>query len=391
MTSAVLPATSRPATRRSVPSAWINRRPQVSGEQFPQHVDLSPSRLGAMIICAAGLVLLWSMRDFVDPIVEQQDPVIFAVALVFPVIGVGLVATGLVQMYRRQLVTFRESGVEVSERNLTGSRRWSASYSDYAGVLQREHTVSTRYSTTTYQIIQLLHADPAFDLPLYVARGGAFPRQRWEALAKRLRLPALQFDDDRVTARPVKSLDDSLEEQIRAGRVTGGDGPYDPPPRAIRIKDDFSTGSEALLIELRRGRLPLTGYALFAVFMLAFMVTGYGGPGQWPMVAFAAGLLAAITWVRWKDSTSPRAIRLSHDAIESIDAWRWNTADAVTLGIAEIEGVRVHRSGTAGSLVVAIESDRGTMHLGQGLSRAELNWLRDFLITQIALRDRRRR
>jgi hypothetical protein len=383
MTMVAMPAGGRSAARRRVPGAWISRRPQISAERLPLDVDLSPSRLGATILCVAGLFVLWSGREFMGDIFRADELFLVAIASVFPLIGVGLILAGLVQMYRRQHVRFGETGVEVSERHLTGLRRWSAAYSEYAGVLQREHTVRRKNSSTTYQIIQLCHADPAYDLPLHVARGDVLPRERWETWAARLRLPALQIDDDRITGRPADTLDNSLADQLRAGHASAGMG-YGPPPETIKVGED-GTG---LRIDLKHGRLPLTWYAVFALIPAVFIVAGAIDLEGWPAMLVGLVFLGIIGWLAWKDSTSPRAIRLTRDTVENLDQWRWNSADAETLNAADIEIVRIHRS-SKGGRVVAVESDSGTMHLGQGLSREDLTWLRDFLVAEIARRARR--
>lgn len=384
MTSAAMPAGNPALARRRVPGAWISSRPQMTGEQLPVDVDLSPSRLGALILCLAGLFVLWSAQEFLHQIFEAEELLLVVIASLFPLIGVGLIVAGLVQLYRRQHVTFGESGVEVSERNLTGARRWSAAYSEYMGVLQREHVVRRKNRSTTYQIIQLVHPEPSFDLPLHITRGDRFPRERWEELARRLRLPALQLDDDRITARPAETLDDSLAEQLRAGHASAGHG-YGPAPEAVTVGED----ADGLLIVFKRGRLPSAGYALFALIPLAFIGVGAVDPEGWPHMVLGAVFLVVIGWLGWKDSTSPRAIRLTREAIENLDEWRWNAGDAESVSLDDIEGVRIYRNGKLASRAVAVESDHGTMHLGQGLSRADLTWLRDFLIARIAQQVRR--
>jgi hypothetical protein len=355
----------------------------MSAEQLPVEFDLSPSRLGAAILCVAGLFLLWSAREFLAQIFQAEELLLLAIAAVFPLIGVGLIAAGLVQFYRRQHVRLGESAVEVWERNLTGLRYWMAPYSDYAGVLQREHTVRRKNHSTTYQIIQLCHDDPAYDLPLHVARGDVLPRARWEGWAARLRLPALQIDDDRITGRPADTLDDSLAEQLRAGHASAGMG-YGPPPGSIKVGEDAS----GLRIDLKHGRLPLAWYAVFALIPAVFIVAGAIDPEGWPAMIVGLVFLGIIGWLAWKDSTSPRAIRLTRDTVENLDEWRWHSGDAETLNAADIEMVRIHQS-SKGGRAVAVESDRGSMHLGQGLSREDLTWLRDFLVAEIARRARR--
>jgi hypothetical protein len=216
-----------------------------------------------------------------------------------------------------------------------------------------------------------------------VARGDVLPRARWEGWAARLRLPALQIDDDRITGRPADTLDDSLAEQLRAGHASAGMG-YGPPPGSIKVGEDAS----GLRIDLKHGRLPLAWYAVFALIPAVFIVAGAIDPEGWPAMIVGLVFLGIIGWLAWKDSTSPRAIRLTRDTVENLDEWRWHSGDAETLNAADIEMVRIHQS-SKGGRAVAVESDRGSMHLGQGLSREDLTWLRDFLVAEIARRARR--
>ena len=383
MTIAAMPASGRPAARRRVPGAWIQKRPQISAERLPVEFDLSPSRLGATVLCAAGAFILWSAGEFLDEIFRAEELFFAVVTAAFPLMGVGLIVAGLVQFYRRQHVRLGESAVEVWERNLTGLRYWMAPYSEYAGVLQREHTVSRKNHSTTYQIIQLCHPDPAYDLPLHVARGDEVPRERWEGWAARLGLPALQLDDDQIIGRPAETLDNSLADQLRAGHATAGIG-HGPPPDSLKIAGD-GTG---LLIDFKTTRMPLAWYAVFALLPAIFLVVGAVNPEAWPGMLVGLVFLGIIGWLARKDASSPRAIKLTRDTVENLDQWRWNRADAETLKAGDVENVRIYQSGKGGRVVV-VESDRGSMHLGHGLSREDLVWLRDFLVAEIARRARR--
>lgn len=383
MTIAAVPASGRPAARRRVPGAWISRRPQLSADRIPIEFDLSPSRLGAGVLCLAGLFILWSSREFLDQIFRAEELLLVAIAGLFPLIGIGLIVAGLVQFYRRQHVRFGDTAVEVWERNLTGLRYWAAPYSEYAGVLQREHTVRRKNHTSTYQIIQLCHDDPGRDLPLHVTLGDVLPRERWEAWAARLNLPALQLDDDRITGRPADTLDNSLAEQLRAGHATAGAG-YGPPPDTLEVGQD-ATG---LRIDFKTPRMPLVWYGVFALIPAIFIAVGAFDPEAWPGMLVGLVFLAIIGWLARKDASSPRAIRLDDDTVQNLDEWSWHSGDVETLKVADIENLRIHQSSKGGRLVV-IESDRGTMHVGQGLSREDLTWLRDFLVAEIARRARR--
>lgn len=372
------------AAGRQVPSAWLSSRPRITGEQLPFRLDLSPSRAGAVIVCALGAFWLYFSAGLLSEIFADGHPIIVLFA-VFPLTGVGLFAWGISQLFERRSVLYGETGVEVAERTWKGARQWSVPYSDYLGILQREHIVRRKNSSTTYQIVQLLHADATYDLPLYVVRGDSAPRDRWEALSARFGLPALQLDDDRVTARPSAALNASLAEQVRAGQLQGDATTSRPPPDGIVMRREGEGRSEVFWLDLRRTRLPAWAYALFIAMPLVFVAAALGhADGDWPPAAFGLAFLAGAVWLRWKDGASPRSIRVSRDGVENHDAWPWRKGDPTALSHQDIEAVRIHRSGKSNGPVLAVESDRGTMHLGQGLTRAELAWLRDFLTASVA-------
>jgi hypothetical protein len=302
---------------------------------------------------------------------------------VFPTIGFGAVLWGLAQFTVKLQARFDTSGVHVWGRGLTGREDWRASYADYAGVLHRQHTVRTKNTTRHYQLIQLVHADPSLDLPLYVTRGSETPRQAWEAYAKGLDLPALSPDDDRITARAAESLDTSLRQQAQHGQDADPRLPDRPPPAGLSVTRSGEGEEEAFDIAFNRRRIPWWVYLVMGLVPAGFLAAGVLDGAVIPG-AIGLAIIAGMVWLWRKDTNAQRGLRVTRRGVENRDGWAAGHKAPTELGVDEIETVRMAGKNEKGGRQVLIESDRGTMGVGQGLKRDEQAWLRDFLRAALA-------
>lgn len=371
-------------TDRSVPNAWTARRPQVELDQRPQTVNLSPAPVGAAITCVAGAMFLGVSSQVIPeaPTGGLDDPAALIV-WVFPAIGLGALLWGLAQFVIKRRARFEASGVHVWGRGLTGKEDWRTAYADYAGVLHRQHTVRTKNSTRHYQVIQLVHADPDFDLPLLVARGTEPPRAAWEAYAKALDLPALSPDDDRIAARAADSLDASLREQAARGERVDARLPDRPPPEGLTVTSSGAGETEAFEIAFNRRRVPWWIYLGVGLVAAAFLAAGLLDGAAIPS-AIGLAMLAGMVWLWRKDARAPRGLRVTRQGVENRDTWPARRKAPTELGVDEIESVRIADKDETGGRQVLIESDRGTMGVGQGLKLDEQAWLRDVLRAALA-------
>lgn len=166
---------------------WHSVRVKVDLSIPPRTVDLSPKRGGAVVQIVFGIawtVFIWSM--LID--VRQEDLPVLLFAMPFSLIGLGLALNGLATLRRKRSAVFR--GVEVEGRGLWGAESWYQPYTAFRGVLHREEVVKRKNSSTTYQIVELLHDDPKRCVLLYVRPTTKLPRERWENYARLLKLPA---------------------------------------------------------------------------------------------------------------------------------------------------------------------------------------------------------
>ena len=71
-----------------------------------------------------------------------------------------------------------------------------------------------------------------------------------------------------------------------------------------------------------------------------------------------------------------------HEVIAE-DAWPWDKSSLDRIALNRIETVRLGRGRSDSGRLLLIEGDRGRIAFGQGLSKAALDWLRDYVTAAI--------
>lgn len=80
------------------------------------------------------------------------------------------VARALFAPSGQAIMTFHENYVEVSENGWLTKTRWQENYENYKGVRARTKDTPSRRESAPYQIIELVHDNPAKTLPLFATR-----------------------------------------------------------------------------------------------------------------------------------------------------------------------------------------------------------------------------
>ncbi len=360
---------------------WHSVRVKVDLSALPTTVELSPSRAGAVVQIVFGTAwtfFVWSMFGEV----RQQDLPVLFFAVPFSLIGLGMALYGLAILRRTRSVVFRGDGVEVEGRSLWGSESWYQPYTAFKGVLHREEVVKTKNSSTTYQIIELLHDDPKRCVLLYVRPTTKLPRERWESYARLLELPALEAGAAGVVERDHGDLDKSLKDLVEEGKVTHAFDPQAEAPRGLYVE---RSDADSLKVVITAGRYPVWFLALF-MFAGAAMMVGAFFIEQNPFGLFGAGLLfgGLPGYMLIRDRAAGREISLDRRRLTVTDALRSNRHSRNGLMLDEIESIAIRpaRGNSGRELVIA--SDRGPIHVGLGLSIEALTWLKDFITAAIA-------
>lgn len=369
-------------------------RPRARFETLPATLDLSPSRtvaVGRLIIAAACFFVAWWVRAETGAPAPGTSPTVALIVNGIPLAlaggGVLAGASGLVAFLTRREASFDASSVRVSGRTPFGREEWSASLSAFDGVAWRVIRQRRRRGPPrVWQIIELVHPEPARTLPLHVRESRQDARGEWEGLARTLGVPAIDARHGAPHARAPEDLDKSVRELFAEGRAGPAWQPGDAPPPGLswQAEGDPQAGTDALVVRLHARRFALWLYLLpAAIGALAI----YDGIADGELFAVPIGLALivapAVYWLA--EPGRPRALRITREDVALADPMPL-AKDAGPLRLERIEEIRVAqpRSRVAGAPTLLIASDAGEIRTGQGLSQEALEWLRRYLTTAVA-------
>ena len=360
---------------------WV--RPRIDLNALPTRAAFAPPRLPMLL--AVGFGCIWMIISL--PILVQMADIgspALLFSLLFPAIGLAFVITAGLQFFRQWSIRFDPKHLTVESRSLSGANTWTLPYRDFKGVLLKERTVRGKNRSTTFQIIELHHDDPAKCLPLFVDASTESPRTRWETYARRLDLPALEESKQGVSSRNPDELDKSLRELVSEGKLSCDYDPSQPPPRGLAVWQDGMDGEQVLHIGLTAGRIPVWSAGFLCGIPLILLIVGMTQPESWPMAMVAAAFLAlTLSLVVW-DKRKRREIRVSRRELAVVDPWPWDRSSADRLPVDEIESLRIVRAPSNAGNELVVAGDTAQIRVGVGLSENALAWLKDYLTAAIA-------
>ncbi len=367
--------------------------PRETFESLPVTVDLSPSRavaVGRLLIAAFAFFAAWMIRAETGPPAAGTSAtvalIVNGIPLAFATGGVLAVAVAAIAFLSRRDARFDGSAVRVTGRTPFGREEWSAPLSAFEGVAWRVIRQRRRRGPPrVWQIIELVHPDPARTLPLYVRRSRDDARAEWESIARTLDVPAIDARRGAPHARAPEDLDKTVRELAAEGRAgpVWQPGSEPPPGLSWQNEGDPSEGTEALVVRLDARRFPLWLYLLPAAIGA---VAIYDGIADDELFAVPIGLaLIAAPALYWlAEPTRPRALRVTREDIRLADPMPL-CRDAGPLRLDSIEEIRVAqpRSRLAGAPALLIASDAGEIRTGHGLDAEALEWLRGYLTAAV--------
>ena len=163
------------------PWRWMRRG--VNLAKRPVTVNMSASVFRVVLMLMIGMLWTGFALNIVRDVGFKTD-LAKAFSIGLPGIGVLIVLVALFKLFRRRRVTFDDVGVTVNDRAVRGGGSWSQPYRAFEGVYLRTQLVRSENGATSYQIIELLHADPEKTIPLYVKATQDIPTDKWEDYAR---------------------------------------------------------------------------------------------------------------------------------------------------------------------------------------------------------------
>ena len=359
------------------------RRLKVDLEDRSEEVDLSPSKAIAIAQLVFGSVWL----GFTVPLVLSfgSAPIyVMAFAAMFPLLGIGMVAGSLSMLLRRRFVRFERDCVWVKERKWFTTEEWYAPYSDYEGVLWREHTRRSKNSSTTFQIIELKHPEADKTLPLLVSTKKKPPRRDWNEYARKLGLSALRESGDDVIERSVDDLGKSLKDLTEENKVSVAWDPSEAVPDGLMTEPVSLPDGEGLKVTITAPLYPLAVKVLFYLVPSIFIAIGVLVPQAW-MAAAAGGGFMVLVWFSFRQGDkASRFILLTRDRITVHDTSKSKSKAERTFALDDIAGITVQRSRSGMGPELRIGTRKDEIPFGQGMSKDALDWLKRYLTAAIA-------
>lgn len=384
-------------TRFARPRDWESFSVNVEPGVPDQRISLKPKttnilNLAAGGVFALGIVVFMSFQEG-DGVPIVDSPFFMSVIVLF---GVGSIVWSLLIVLSKREVLFTNDGVEVTGRSLLGMEQWQEPYSGYKGVLHREKSVSQGQNSgsTLYQILELVHDDPARNLPLLVESSGTMPRAAWEAYAKWFGLPALSKQGRETVARAHDDLDKSISELAAEGKIeTRLDYSDKSVPKGLYVANESNADGECLRVTISVPRVHL-GVKVFVcgIPVVIGLATAIGFTyavfaGASDSVIFIGAILAWLwtllfiglcIWWHMRDRRARRDILISRTKLVATDHTE------TSFDLSEIEAITMNTSQNQIGGGIVIAADRTQVEVGGGLSKTAKIWLKDFLTSAVA-------
>lgn len=318
-----------------------------------------------------------------------EEPTGF-VAILFPVIAVGLVLLGLHLLRFRKSITIDRYFVAVEQRGLFGSREWREPLSNYQGVLKRVQRRTSRKSKRTYYIVDLKHrTDEKKTINLYTARSGRDLRDKWEQFARQLQVPALEQGADGPVARRTEDLDKTVSELLDEGRITVDRSALGAETEDVTISEEDG----GVVITRKRPTTSLFGGLLAVTFPLIFVAVGFSIDDAFWLFGWIFGFVGIlfevlfVAGVVW-DRIARQRLVVTPDAIRRCEVAPWGETKGRSLPVSEIETIDLarRRDDDKKRLALHIVSDARTLKFGAGLPRQTLEAIRNTVLAKLDTR-----
>jgi hypothetical protein len=374
-------------------SSGRSRRWRIDLSSPPVEAHQTGSRFGALFLILFALV--WGGFPTVGlfSLIRSGDMGAEAfLFLLFPAIGLGILAFGIRNLVWRRSVSFDGRNFSVTERGLLGGKSWTEPLSGYDGVLRKTKRVKTKNSSYTLYMVDLIHPDPDRRINLYTDTSSGEFRAKWEEYARQLNLPAFEEGDGVAVRREAADLDKSVGELLREGKM---EVDYDALTRSAEgLATDFE--GDWLVITRTTPQNPWWGSLLAVLFPLIFVGAGLFAPGMdmfGRAMFVGVGSLFEIILVAgvYNDLTSRARLRVGPEGVRVNKVRSSGENEGKFIPVQELETVVVSKKDNEwqGSLVIA--SDRETLRFGAGLPRTSLDFVANTILAKIADAERRGR
>lgn len=344
-------------------------------------------------------------------------------------------------MGQRKKIQIDGTTVHVQSSSMLGKREWSEPLNSYSGVRwtrfaihENRRTETARVSTRYRHVIELVHADTAKIVPLFLRETGradslatlalvrkAFsskelseegrkdleeeaarlgrqadagnPREHWERFSALLNLPAIDARDGAEAVRAAEDVNKSIKELASEGKLDVG-WENASPPACLQLKPLGDAGkpeTQQLQILIRSGNTPGFLLSVFSGIAALLLIAGLL---SMQFGAIVGGLLfgGIVYGIKYLERRNPRSLTVTGgelryddpmvssrnftmplDAIESIEVRDRDTRSIDSVKTPKLLGKKL-----------LISSDEKEKAVAGGTPEDGLVWLRGYLLNAVA-------
>lgn len=309
----------------------------------------------------------------------SYDPTIL-LSLVFTVAGAALLYLGVHLAFSSARYRIASDAVYCEKKTLAKQTSWTEPLANYRGVLSRSeyHRGGRKRSSYTLYIVELWHEDREKRVPFHSSRSQQGVRELWEAAAKALNVPALEYADGHLVTRAVDDLDKSVQELVREKEIKVEDVSLDHPPAGISAS--YQDGRYVLLV----GVPPMPAQGLWvlaavpAVFIGVFWMVGFH---------FGAVLAAAgFGFYGFRVFATKTRIAVGAEDLQIDYILPFGVFQGARIPKQRIEGVNLKHGAdnTRSGFRVVIATDRGSHSVFYYTSNAKsIAWLKNAILKMV--------
>lgn len=346
--------------------------------------------LGILLIV---LGLMSNVSSEADPLFAKSQKVtlsdnIFSASWLFVGLGIFIIATRLLLLfYGRDFFIGHKFAAVVIQKPFERSNRMADSLKGYLGVRYRSRIVNVLGLTSfTQHIIDLQHPNEAKTIPLYITANGEGISKKWRELAEQLKMPAIFNTADGIIEIPTEDIEKPLVKLIAENKIPIDSSCLYKVPKSFRIVEEekfcqidpqirdsaFSKFSAVLCV-----------FAFF--FTAGFALIAASQPHQHNLSIILVAFLAAVLLILVPVSLffRKRRIIISKEGIRIKSRWIFFPSFGYLIEPKSLESLYVVHNSYDFKYSLVIGADGQTTHIGRGLPKADLDWLRNFINAQI--------
>lgn len=366
----------------------VSHRPTQAKDRISKHRVCRGIVLGVVLI-ALGLVSelgVWgesSMFSKIDNLPLPATAGTFSASWLFVGLGLFIIVTRLLLMfYGRDFFIGHKFAAVVIQKPFEHGSRMADSLSEYLGVRYRTRIVNVLGLTSfTQHIIDLQHPNEAKTIPLYITKDGENITRKWQELASQLQMPALFNTADGVIEIKPEDIQKSLPDLIGEGKIPVTDKDLYKIPKSFRIVENADTCQ----IDPQIRDSAFSMFAGILCFCSFFSIVFFGLLFHLSTSCLAIVPAALVLFVLIPLSLFFRRKRIivSPNGIRIKSRWLFFPSFGFLIKPDSLEYIYVVHNSYDFKYTLVIGADGQTTHIGRGLPKDDLEWLRNFIDAQI--------